>query len=110
RSSDLLADGEWMLVGPLHLEAGTVGVRLVAIRVGLRRASAARAPVAGSTVAAASPGALPAILELLLGQHDPFAQRRRHFLDEARHDAVARRAVQHAAAGIREIEALPRAR
>ena len=46
----------------------------------------------------------------VFGEHDPFAELRRDLFDEARDDAVTRLSVEHAATGVREVEALPRAR
>src|SRR5258708_4616145 len=103
----VLPDPERLLVGTLHLEAGALR-GLVAVGIGRRSAPAAGAP--RPAPAAAEERALAAMLELLFGQHDPLAEIGRDLLDETRHDAVARLAVQHAAAGVRDVEALARAR
>src|SRR5689334_8562810 len=103
-----------MLVGPRLLEGLAPHGRGIPILVGGGRASTARRPTRAVVVAvapaAAAEGRLAPGVELLLRQHDPLAERRRDLLDEARHDPIARLAVQHAAAGVREIEPLACAR
>src|SRR5688572_12926768 len=106
---DVLADRERSLVRAPRLEGRANGA-LVAVRIRLWRAAATRAPRTAATPAAERGLVAAAILELLLGQHQPLAEIRRDLLHEARDDAVARLAVQHAASRIREVQALPRAR
>ena len=100
----VLPDGEGLRVGTLDLEPGALRVA-IARRVGVRRAPAAGAPACPAPSAGAH-----AALELLFRQHQPFAQLRRDLLDEARDDAVARLAVEHAASRVREVEPAARPR
>src|SRR5690606_8907282 len=66
----VLPDGERVLVGALHLEAGALRCRGIAAGIGCRGAAAAGSPASGPAAPAPSPvaegGRLAAVLELLL--------------------------------------------
>src|SRR5690348_15443159 len=109
-----------MLVGARALEARALRRRGIAVAVGLRGAAAARGPVFSrskvrrprghTSVSSAARRTRERGMSPALRQDNPFAELRRNLLHEARDDAVARLAVEHAASRVGEVQPLPRAR